>query len=38
MNHGPAFQALNAKLRKEVRDLQNKDYYGDGILLLYALT
>ncbi|KAK7690690.1 hypothetical protein QCA50_005789 [Cerrena zonata] len=30
MNHGPGFQALNTKLRKEVRDLQNKGYYGDG--------
>ncbi|OCH95379.1 WLM-domain-containing protein [Obba rivulosa] len=30
MNHGPAFQALWAKLRQEVRELQNKGYYGDG--------
>ncbi|KAH9838256.1 WLM domain-containing protein [Rhodofomes roseus] len=30
MNHGPAFQALWAKLRAEVRALQSKGYYGDG--------
>lgn len=30
MNHGPAFQALWAKLRAEVRELQSKGYYGDG--------
>lgn len=30
MNHGPAFQALWAKLRTEVRELQSKGYYGDG--------
>ncbi|KAF7794803.1 hypothetical protein EIP86_005945 [Pleurotus ostreatoroseus] len=30
MNHGPAFQALWAQLRREVRDLQAKGYYGDG--------
>ncbi|KAL4252307.1 DNA-dependent metalloprotease WSS1-like protein [Abortiporus biennis] len=30
MNHGPAFQALWAKLRKEVKELQLKGYYGDG--------
>ncbi|KAL7279221.1 hypothetical protein ACG7TL_007061 [Trametes sanguinea] len=30
MNHGPAFQALWAKLRNEVRELQRKGYYGDG--------
>ncbi|KAF9267705.1 WLM-domain-containing protein [Marasmius fiardii PR-910] len=30
MNHGPAFQALWRDLRNEVRQLQNKGYYGDG--------
>ncbi|KAE9407704.1 WLM-domain-containing protein [Gymnopus androsaceus JB14] len=30
MNHGPGFQALWQKLREEVRELQNKGYYGDG--------
>jgi hypothetical protein len=30
MNHGPAFQALCAELRKDIRKLQNKGYYGDG--------
>lgn len=30
MNHGSAFQALWAQLRREVRELQNKGYYGDG--------
>ncbi|KIY43853.1 WLM-domain-containing protein [Fistulina hepatica ATCC 64428] len=30
MNHGPAFQVLWRQLRQEVRDLQNKGYYGDG--------
>ncbi|KAF8905048.1 WLM domain-containing protein [Gymnopilus junonius] len=30
MNHGPAFQALWARLRSEVRQLQNRGYYGDG--------
>ncbi|PCH42161.1 WLM-domain-containing protein [Wolfiporia cocos MD-104 SS10] len=30
MNHGAAFQALWAKLRAEVRELQSKGYYGDG--------
>ncbi|KAJ3801820.1 WLM domain-containing protein [Lentinula aff. detonsa] len=30
MNHGPAFQALWRRLRNEVRQLQNKGYYGDG--------
>ncbi|KAI0359833.1 WLM-domain-containing protein [Trametes cingulata] len=30
MNHGPAFQALWAKLRRDVRELQSKGYYGDG--------
>lgn len=30
MNHGPGFQALWAQLRREVRELQNKGYYGDG--------
>ncbi|KAI0077919.1 WLM-domain-containing protein [Panus rudis PR-1116 ss-1] len=30
MNHGPAFQTLWAQLRREVRELQNKGYYGDG--------
>ncbi|KAI0091188.1 WLM domain-containing protein [Irpex rosettiformis] len=31
MNHGPGFEALNAQLCKEVRQLQNKGYYGDGL-------
>lgn len=30
MNHGPAFQALWSQLRTEVRQLQDKGYYGDG--------
>ncbi|KIY72376.1 WLM-domain-containing protein [Cylindrobasidium torrendii FP15055 ss-10] len=30
MNHGPDFQALWSQLRVEVRQLQNKGYYGDG--------
>ncbi|KAJ3815123.1 WLM domain-containing protein [Lentinula lateritia] len=30
MNHGPAFHALWQELRNEVRQLQNKGYYGDG--------
>ena len=30
MNHGPAFQALWAKLRNDVRELQSEGYYGDG--------
>ncbi len=30
MNHGPAFQALWACLRVEVRQLQARGYYGDG--------
>ncbi|KAI0775183.1 WLM domain-containing protein [Trametes elegans] len=30
MNHGPAFHALWAKLRNDVRELQSKGYYGDG--------
>ncbi|PPQ65296.1 hypothetical protein CVT26_000256 [Gymnopilus dilepis] len=30
MNHGPAFQALWARLRAEVRRLQDRGYYGDG--------
>ncbi|CAL1716689.1 unnamed protein product [Somion occarium] len=30
MNHGPAFQALWARLRRDVRELQNRGYYGDG--------
>ena len=30
MNHGPAFQALWAKLRADVRRLQSEGYYGDG--------
>ncbi|EEB98664.1 hypothetical protein MPER_01788, partial [Moniliophthora perniciosa FA553] len=29
-NHGPDFQALWRRLRTEVRELQNKGYYGDG--------
>ena len=38
MNHGPGFQALNARLRKEVRELQDKGYYGDGTPLSYDST
>ncbi|KJA19444.1 hypothetical protein HYPSUDRAFT_204506 [Hypholoma sublateritium FD-334 SS-4] len=30
MNHGPAFQALWSQLRAEVRQLQDRGYYGDG--------
>ncbi|KAF8992841.1 hypothetical protein BDQ17DRAFT_1392767 [Cyathus striatus] len=30
MNHGPAFQALWSRLRTEVRQLQDRGYYGDG--------
>lgn len=30
MNHGPAFQALWKQLRIEVRQLQDRGYYGDG--------
>ncbi len=30
MNHGPAFQALWKQLRTEVRNLQDRGYYGDG--------
>ncbi|TFK40323.1 WLM domain-containing protein [Crucibulum laeve] len=30
MNHGPGFQALWKRLRMEVRQLQDKGYYGDG--------
>jgi hypothetical protein len=30
MNHGPDFQALWARLRSEVRELQVRGYYGDG--------
>ncbi|TDL25486.1 WLM-domain-containing protein [Rickenella mellea] len=30
MNHGPAFQKLWAQLRREVKALQDKGYYGDG--------
>ncbi|KAF9450355.1 WLM-domain-containing protein [Macrolepiota fuliginosa MF-IS2] len=30
MNHGPTFQALWTQLRREVRQLQDKGYYGDG--------
>lgn len=30
MNHGPQFQALWKRLREEVRQLQNRGYYGDG--------
>ena len=33
MHHGPAFQALWRQLRTEVRALQDKGYYGDGVLL-----
>ena len=31
MNHGPAFQALWKRLRAQVRQLQDRGYYGDGI-------
>jgi hypothetical protein len=31
MNHGPDFQNLWKQLRNEVRALQNKSYYGDGL-------
>ena len=34
MNHGPAFQALWKRLRAQVRQLQDRGYYGDGILSL----
>ncbi|KAJ3530423.1 hypothetical protein NMY22_g8574 [Coprinellus aureogranulatus] len=30
MNHGPTFQALWKQLRLEVRQLQQRGYYGDG--------
>ncbi|KAI6113718.1 WLM-domain-containing protein [Pisolithus croceorrhizus] len=30
MNHGPVFQDLWRRLRQEVRDLQNRGYFGDG--------
>ncbi|KAF5367425.1 hypothetical protein D9758_003679 [Tetrapyrgos nigripes] len=30
MNHGPAFQVLWKRLRVEVRQLQDRGYYGDG--------
>ncbi len=30
MNHGPAFQKLWTQLRREVKALQDKGYYGDG--------
>ncbi|KLO09895.1 WLM-domain-containing protein [Schizopora paradoxa] len=30
MNHGPDFQKLWAQLRREVKALQDKGYYGDG--------
>ena len=36
MNHGPAFQALWKRLRAQVRQLQDRGYYGDGILSLDA--
>lgn len=35
MDHGPAFQALWTRLRREVRQLQDKGYYGDGSCLVY---
>ena len=38
MNHGPAFQALWTKLRHDVRDLQNRGYYGDGALSATAAS
>jgi len=31
MNHGQSFQALWSRLRTEVRQLQARGYYGDGI-------
>jgi hypothetical protein len=31
MNHGSDFQNLWNQLRNEVRALQNKGYYGDGL-------
>jgi len=31
MNHGQAFQALWSRLRTEVRQLQARGYYGDGM-------
>ncbi|KAH8930075.1 WLM-domain-containing protein [Atractiella rhizophila] len=31
MNHGPDFQALNAQIRQQVRDLQARGYTGDGL-------
>jgi hypothetical protein len=34
MNHGPAFQALWKRLRVQVRQLQDRGYYGDGIFFL----
>ncbi|KAF9524858.1 WLM domain-containing protein [Crepidotus variabilis] len=30
MNHGPGFQALWSRLRAEVRQLQDRGYFGDG--------
>ena len=36
MNHGPAFQALWKRLRAQVRQLQDRGYYGDGISSLDA--
>lgn len=30
MNHGPAFQALWIRLKAQVRQLQDRGYYGDG--------
>ncbi|KAF9069241.1 WLM domain-containing protein [Rhodocollybia butyracea] len=38
MNHGPSFQALWQKLRNEVRKLQDKGYYGDGMCYWSAGT
>jgi hypothetical protein len=37
MNHGPAFQALWSRLRAEVRQLQDRGYYGDGRNLFYLV-
>src|SRR2546425_3833097 len=39
MNHGPAFQALWWELRRDIRNLQNKGYYGDGqsLTIIFSL-
>ena len=36
MNHGRDFQALWSRLRVEVRQLQDRGYYGDGTLIFIA--